>query len=175
TYGEGVYVYTGSRLFNYGIEDGLSGDDIYAMTYTSKGEIWIGTDDGINICTFVNEKKSVRSFGLSDGLPDQIITALEADEHGNVWIGTFEHGVVYYNVSLQKIIRPFENEGLDYITSLEIFDGMELWIGTRKKGAWRYHPQTGFVRKIVNLESVKTGEISGMIADIEGNIWISLR
>ncbi len=175
TYGEGVYVYTGKRVFNYGLEDGLSGNDIYAMTYTLSGEIWLGTDDGINICTFENEKKQIRKLGLSDGLPDQIITALESDENGNIWIGTFEYGVVYYQAALQKIIKPFSSVGMDEITAFEIFDGTELWIGTRKNGAWRYNPQSGFVRKVLSLLALRQGEISDILTDVEGNIWVALQ
>lgn len=173
TYGEGVYLYTGKRIYNFDEADGLSGNEIYTMTYTPGGEIWLGTDDGINICTFENERKEISSLGLADGLPDQIITSLISDEHGNVWIGTFESGIVYYNASLQKISRPFDAEGIHEITSFEIFDGVELWIGTRKSGAWRYHPQTGLVRKVTSLQSVRKGEISSILADVEGNIWIS--
>ena len=60
TYGEGVYVYTGARLYNIGIEDGLNGQDIYDMVVASTGDIWLGTDDGINICSFKNEIKNIR-------------------------------------------------------------------------------------------------------------------
>ena len=49
TYGEGAYVYTGSRLFNFDSEDGLSGEDIYTMICTPDGEVWLGTDDGITL------------------------------------------------------------------------------------------------------------------------------
>ena len=34
TYGEGVYVYSGKRMYNIGTEDGLSGNDLYAITLT---------------------------------------------------------------------------------------------------------------------------------------------
>jgi len=174
TYGEGVYVYTGSRLFNFDVDDGLSGNDIYTMTSTATGEIWLGTDDGINICKFENEKKQIRSLGLADGLPDQIITALEADEQGNVWIGTFEFGVAYFNAALQKITKPFDSRGMDEITSFEIFDGQEVWIGTKTTGVWRYNPQFEFIRKLVSLQSLAPFEVSDILADVEGNIWISM-
>ncbi len=173
TYGEGVYVYTGSRLFNFNKDDGLSGNDIYAMASTGTGEIWLGTDDGINICTFENEKKQIDSLGIEDGLPDQIITALEADEQGNVWIGTFEFGVVYFDAALQKITKPFDSRGMDEITSFEIFDGQEVWIGTGNSGVWRYHPQSGFIKKLVSLQSLNQFEVSDILADVEGNIWIA--
>lgn len=175
TYGEGVYVYTGSRLFNFNMDDGLSGNDIYSMTGTRNGEIWIGTDDGINICTFQNEVKKIRGIGLADGLPDQIITALKADAQDNVWIGTFEYGVVLYNAGLHKITKPFENKGMDEITSFEMFDSHEVWIGTKTSGVWRYNTQFNSIRKLVSLQAFSTLAVSDILADVEGNIWISMQ
>ena len=173
TYGEGVYVYTGTRLFNFNVDDGLTSDDIYSMTSTHAGEIWLGTDDGINICTFDKEIKQIRSLGKVDGLPEQIITVLKADDHDNIWIGTYEYGVVYYDASLQKVRRLFESEDIDEVTALEIFDGEEIWIGTLSSGVWRYHPQYKFMRKLVSLEYIKPFEVSDILADVEGNIWIA--
>lgn len=174
TYGEGVYLYTGARMYNFGMDDGLSGNDIYAMTPSSSGEVWLATDDGINICSFRDEKKQIKSLGLKEGLPDQIITALETDENGNVWIGTFENGVALFNAATQKIEIPFSKSGMDEITSFDIFDGNELWIGTRKSGLWHYNQNTGFARKLINLFNVYPGEISDILTDVEGNIWICL-
>lgn len=173
TYGEGVYVYTGSRMYNFGIDDGLSGNDIYSMTSTAAG-VWLGTDDGINICNFQNERKQIRSLGLNDGLPDQIITTLKADRYGNVWIGTFENGIVYFDATLNKVLRPFENEELGEVTAFGIFDETELWVGTRTAGLWRYNPDSKFIRRLVNYQSLHSGEITDIISDVEGNIWVSL-
>jgi ligand-binding sensor domain-containing protein len=172
TYGEGVYVYTGSRLYNMGMDDGLNGQDIYDMVVTSTGDIWLGTDDGINICTFKNETKNIRSLGLKDGLPDQIITSLKADRKGNVWIGTFEYGVVYFDALSGKMTRPFGQTIRDEITSFTIFDDSEVWVGTRSSGVWRYSPEMSFPRKIVNLNTFKLGKVTAMLDDVEGNIWI---
>ena len=172
TYGEGAYVYTGSRLFNFDSEDGLSGEDIYTMICTPGGEVWLGTDDGITICTFEKETKRIRQLGLKDGLPDQIITALKSDQKGNVWIGTFEFGVVFFDDSTRKINRPFETNQMDKITSFAIFDEHEIWIGTNAQGVWRHSPGDAFAKQLVGLQNFKQGQVSGLLSDVEGNIWI---
>ncbi|MBP8086141.1 MAG: histidine kinase, partial [Saprospiraceae bacterium] len=172
TYGEGAYVYTGSRLFNFDSEDGLSGEDIYTMICTPDGEVWLGTDDGITICTFEKETKRIRQLGLKDGLPDQIITALKADQKGNVWIGTFEFGVVFFDASTRRISRPFETNQMDKITSFAIFDEHEIWIGTNAQGVWRHSPGDTFAKQLVGLQNFKQGQVSGLLSDVEGNIWI---
>ncbi|MBL0009650.1 MAG: histidine kinase [Saprospiraceae bacterium] len=172
TYGEGAYVYTGSRLFNFDSEDGLSGEDIYTMICTPDGEVWLGTDDGITICTFEKETKRIRQLGLKDGLPDQIITALKADQKGNVWIGTFEFGVVFFDASTRRISRPFETNQMDKITSFAIFDEHEIWIGTNAQGVWRHSIEDAFAKQLVGLQNFKQGQVSGLLSDVEGNIWI---
>lgn len=172
TYGEGAYVYTGSRLFNFDLEDGISGEDIYTMICTPGGEVWLGTDDGITICTFEKESKNIRKLGLKDGLPDQIITALKADQKGNVWIGTFEFGVVFFDAATGKINRPFETNLMDKITSFAIFDDHEIWIGTHAQGVWRHSPEDEFAKQLVGLNNFKQGQVSGLLSDVEGNIWI---
>ena len=172
TYGEGAYVYTGSRLFNIGTDDGLQGQDIYTMTRTTAGEVWLGTDNGISICSFTNETKHIRTLTLKDGLPDQIITALKADASGNVWIGTFEFGVAYYDASTGRISIPFEKRDLGEITSFTLFDETEIWIGTRSSGVWRYAPGFTFVKRVEGLYPLRQSRVSDLLADVEGNIWV---
>ncbi|MBK6905196.1 MAG: hypothetical protein IPH04_20965 [Saprospirales bacterium] len=46
TYGEGLYCLKGKRLYHFGEDDGLSGDEIYDMTIDSFGYVWCGTDRG---------------------------------------------------------------------------------------------------------------------------------
>lgn len=174
SYGEGIYIYTGNRLFNMNKDDGLAANDIYDMTLAPTGDIWAATDDGINVCSFTNEIKKITHVGLEEGLPDQIITTLETDKYGNIWIGTFDHGIVCFNASQKKIILPFDSKVMGEITSIEIFDGVEIWIGTRKKGLWRYHPDAEFPRSIVSLSSISKGEISDLMTDVEGNIWVTM-
>lgn len=176
TYGEGVYVYSGKRMYNIGMEDGLSGNDLYAMTLTQGNQIWLGTDDGISICTFEleGEKKSVRKLGLKDGLPDQIITSLKADDAGNVYIGTFEFGLVRYDAGTKKITSPFPIPVRDEITAIEIFDGRELWFGTRSSGVWRYMEGWTGPKILESAQALHVSRVTDLLSDVEGNIWMTM-
>ena len=173
TYGEGVYVYTGTRLFNFNKQDSLSGEDVYTMIACPNGDIWLGTDDGISVCSFDHEIKNIRTIGLKEGLPDQIITSLAADRDGNVWIGTFEYGVVFYDVATNKITRPFDQGRMDEITSFTIFDNYEIWIGTQSSGVWRYSREIKFARRLEGISKFNPGRITSMLTDVEGNIWVA--
>ncbi|HEX5113006.1 MAG TPA: histidine kinase, partial [Saprospiraceae bacterium] len=148
--------------------------DIYSMVSTPDGQVWLGTDDGISICSFHHDAKSVKKLGLKDGLPDQIITKLKVDSTGNIYIGTFESGLTKYDQQQKKIIPLFENTGLDEITALEIFDGREVWIGTRTSGVWRYMQGWKSPRKMEILPALKTINITDLLTDVEGNMWITM-
>jgi len=180
TYGEGAYVYSHDRLYNFNMDDQLSGNDIYSMVATPDGAVWMGTDDGISICRFhrggdeAEEQKDVQRIGLQDGLPDQIVKSLEADESGNVYIGTFESGMIWYDHQQQKIVTPFANPGMDEITAMEIFDNREIWIGTHTKGVWRYMQGWKSPRRVDLIPSLKTMNITDLLADVEGNIWVTM-
>ncbi len=174
TYGEGAYVYSHQRLYNFNMDDSLSGNEIYTMVGTPDGEVWLGTDDGISICSFRKEIKKVRRFGLQDGLPDQIITCLKADEIGDIYIGTFESGLVRYDRKHQKMVSLFTNPGMDEITALEIFDGREIWIGTRTSGVWRYLTGWKSPHQVDILPSLKTLNVTDLLVDVEGNIWVTM-
>ena len=174
TYGEGAYVYTHERLFNFNLDDSLSGNEIYSMVSTPDGEVWLGTDDGISICSFQKDVKKVRKLGLKDGLTDQIITSLKVSPAGDVYIGTFESGLAWYSKKQQKIISSIVNPGMDEITSLEIFDGREVWIGTHASGVWRYMQNWTSPHRVDNLQALKTIDVTDLLADVEGNIWITM-
>lgn len=174
TYGEGLYVYTGDRLFNIDVMDGLSGNDVYGMDSTPDGSIWIGTDNGISVCSFHDEKKHIRNIGLKDGLPDQIVTSLVADDKGDVWVGTFEFGVVSFNHETSEFEQPFTCKGMDEITALTLFDRDELWIGTRTSGVWRYCPGHQQAERIHALRQEKQTRVNALRTDVEGNIWVSM-
>ncbi len=61
---------------------------------------------------------------------------------------------------------------MDKITSFAIFDEHEIWIGTHAQGVWRHSPDDGFARQLVGLHNFKQGQVSGLLSDVEGNIWI---
>lgn len=171
TYGEGAYVYTGTRLFNMDTQDGLGSNDIYAMVTTSTGEVWLGTDDGINICRFDQEVKGIRKLGLKDGLPDQIVTRLVSDGHDKIWIGTFDAGVAVYDLQRQTMTRPFVAEFGAAVRALTIFDRDEIWMATGDAGLWRYTMGHRGPEQLHDLTGAKHQRFTALLTDREGNIW----
>lgn len=174
TYGEGLYIHDGKHLYNINDQDdGLSADEIYTMTRDHQGRIWVGTDQGISICSFKEQVKKVETLSVKDGLPDQIVRTILADAAGNMWIGTYDQGFIRYQVTANKFdSSPFAAWDLGVINNLELLEGKELWIGTENQGLWRYSLQQHRLEKQSPLNPGLVKKITDLQKDREGNLWV---
>lgn len=171
SYGEGLYVYSGERLYNINHDDGLLDNDIYVIAKDGKGRIWAGTDNGVTICRF-DGVKHIESVTVKEGLPDQIVSAILADRHGNLWIANYDSGLVYYDITEEKITSVYSDARVGHINCIAYFEDLELWIGTEGNGIWRFSPATKKFKKIQHEESLRNTEVNDLLKDVEGNIWI---
>ena len=171
TYGEGIYCYDGQYLYNFNTDDGLLGNDVYAIVSDGLGRVWLGTDGGINICAFINKEKHIGSKTVADGLPDQIIKYLKTDAKSNIWVGTHESGICYIDVSADTIGRYVDHVDLGTVVCLEVFDEDELWIGTETNGLWRYQVNKDQLQKLQNQPDLRSTRILSLLIDVESNLW----
>ncbi len=68
----------------YGIEDGLAGDSINAITQDSRGYVWFATSDGLS--RFDGQRFT--SYGRATGLPQARINAVLETREGVYWVAT---------------------------------------------------------------------------------------
>jgi len=172
TYGEGVYFFDKKRLYNIDEDEGILGNDIYVMEQGTNGEIWLGTDGGISICSFENETKVIRNITKDDGLPDDIVHEIHADDQGHFWIGMYDNGVCRFNTT--KDTFDFRTEGWSsgVVNCMEIFEEKEIWIGTEGDGLYRYLIQDSVLVTVNNNIDFSKSKIEDLLKDVEGNIWV---
>src|SRR5262249_29181959 len=76
------------KFQRYGIEQGLSGNEIQAITEDQWGRIYVGTGHGVDRLNPSNGR--VRWYTTADGLaPGEIQTAIH-DRNGGLWFGTVQ-------------------------------------------------------------------------------------
>ncbi len=174
TYGEGLYYMDGGRMYNFDVEDGLLGADIYDLEMDADERMLVATDRGISICSVVNKKKLVENIGRAEGLPDEIVHTLLPDRHGNFWIGMYDRGICYYDVAEDAITTTIPNWDYGIVNQLEIFEDQELWIGTNDFGIWRYDIGTAELSSIRSAAAQETGNrIYDLLKGPSGNIWVA--
>jgi signal transduction histidine kinase/ligand-binding sensor domain-containing protein/DNA-binding response OmpR family regulator len=126
----------------------LSNDIVNVIYDDSKGNIWLGTDDGLD--RYNKQTNNFKVFSTNDGLPDNLILGILEDNHCNLWIST--------NRGLSEFIsknEKFKNYSID--------DGMvtdEFNVGScfkNKKGDMYLGGLEGL--NMFNPDSIKINEL----------------
>lgn len=149
TYGDGggVYVYnrTSGTFKNYSEETGLTSNKVYAIYIDSKGQTWIGTDNGgINVLDAATGK-IVKTYkydknNLAGTISSNTVYCFYEDKEGNMWLGT-KNGLNKLSISSGKIDHYYVKDGLpndNIYTIIEDEFGF-YWLSTNK-GISRFNP-----------------------------------
>lgn len=120
-------------------EQSLSSDLTRVFLETSTGQIWIGTERGINKVELGTDGLPV---AFTNFLPEERIYTLQEDRQGNIWIGTISNGLYCFSASGEQLLYFTVEDGLPGNTifgALEDASG-DLWISTNN-GLSRYNPR----------------------------------
>ena len=162
TYGGGLDVLDLKRghfhNFHHDAQDAnsLSSDLTRVFLETRDGQLWIGTERGVNKVTIGADGFPTHFEAF---LTEEKIYALQEDSKQNVWIGTIGSGVYRFAPKSGKLDHFTVADGLPGNTIFGILEAAngELWISTNN-GLSRYNPQQGtftnynFSNGLENLE-----------------------
>ncbi|MCL5031372.1 MAG: SpoIIE family protein phosphatase [Bacteroidetes bacterium] len=168
----------------------ISNNTVYSIYQDKTGNIWIGTQDGLNKIIseqtnystpiFVNYK-----FDSKDkrSISNNIVRAILQDSYGNLWIGT-DNGLnklIKNNNSESFINYKNDPNNLSSISHNQIYSLCEdnyhnLWIGTNGGGINIYDKNNNkFIRYIndpLNRHTLSYNEIRSIFKDKSGIMWI---
>jgi ligand-binding sensor domain-containing protein/serine phosphatase RsbU (regulator of sigma subunit) len=151
------------RLSHYSTAAGLN--SIGANTITKKGnEIWIGTNDGINIL----KNSRITDFVGNSKLGNRNINSLYADSKGDIWIGSAGG---YGRIFGDNLFFMSEEEGFinDEVQSILEDRKGRIWMATME-GLVRLDGTT--YTDFNSVEGLTSLKVSSLAEDHSGNIWI---
>ena len=130
-----VEVPAASRFARIDIGQGLSQTTVTSLAQDHSGNIWIGTQSGLNRYDGFAIKVFLPEQQLSQSLSDNFITSLLVDKQGMLWVGTL-NGLNYFNpvTGTCENIRLAQN-GRDtepLVLALHLDKQQQLWIGTNQ-------------------------------------------
>ncbi|MEN2416243.1 hybrid sensor histidine kinase/response regulator transcription factor [Flavobacterium mesophilum] len=136
----------------FDINNGLSSDNVLAITEDNDTNLWISTDNGL--VKYNRGKNSFRSFNILDGLPDNQFNTNSVlnDSEGQIFFGTY-NGLVNFNP--QRI----ERNGFPPAT---ILSNLKLFNIPVKIG-----DESGLLNKDINFTETLTFDHSQNIFTIE--------
>ena len=124
----------------------LSSNSVLALHQSMDGNIWVGTDGGLNL--FEPESRSFRRFLREDGLVDDKIMDISSDKLGRLWLSTIGHGIVCFDVTNETFFNFTMEDGL-YSNDFMISSGFRSEDGTiffgSEGGLQIFHPDSIFL------------------------------
>ncbi len=185
-----------SLFTNFTIADGLLSNGVNVCFTDKKGNIWFGTDQGINKITADSVSVTPKgklggtlftNYTTAQGLSNSNVSCISEDKKGNLWFGTFGGGVNKYNPSLNELSKTkIPTEESSRFTNYILGKGSlcnnvycitedksgNLWFGTGE-GLSRLSPDLSspFTHFTV-VQGLSSNIIRSITADKTGNLWI---
>ena len=155
--------FDGVTWTTYGVEEGLTGNAVQAITADAQNRIWLGTNAGLSIWT----GSAFFNLTSGNGLPSEDITALQTDGDA-VWIGTRGGGLLRFQENQLQLFN-LSNSNLpgDTIYALTRAANGDLLIAS-DQGLARY---TG--SELTVYPDVAGQAIIALAAAPSGEIWIA--
>ncbi len=161
------------KFENISVQDGLSQSSIVVILQDSRGFMWFGTTDGLNLY----DGYDFKLYG--QGL---LIRSLYEDKEGYIWIGTFEEGLFRFDPIREELINyHYKPNNPNSISDNDVRgilgdDKGNLWIATFG-GGLNYFDRTSktfkrFKHDPNNIDTIPHNSLRGLIEDENGIIWM---
>jgi signal transduction histidine kinase/ligand-binding sensor domain-containing protein/AraC-like DNA-binding protein len=156
---------------------------INSLLEDNNGNIWIGTENGLNIYNPVSKSIKLYLNDPSDpfSLSNNFISCTLKDRNGNIWLGTHQGGinVLHPNQDRFQNFFPAINNTTDqkmrYVKSIFQDSGGIFWIGT-DLGLMKFSENGQLLKTFINIpndpQSINIGGVSAMFEDRKGRLWV---
>ena len=159
--GSGIQTFDGEKFEYYTESNGLVSNWVNFLYTDIKGNVWIGTADGVSMY----DGENFMNYGLETGLVD--VRVITMDRDGNMWFGTLFGAIKFDGESM---FRYTEKEGLSHNTVLSISTDSEgnIWMGTIN-GLNKFDGQkfTYFTKK----EGLLNNAVRSLSFDQNNDLW----
>ncbi|MTI88230.1 MAG: GHKL domain-containing protein [Balneolaceae bacterium] len=162
----------------------ISYNDVTDILVTSKGEVWVGTESGLNV--YNREENTFKVLKHNPSIPYSLIgsriTKLFESKDGNIWVGNWTGGINLYSRHF-KAFDHYRNEegGSNELSENNVWDFWEdstgdIWIGTNL-GVNHFNPITKnfthYLHRPGQPQSISSNLVFRMDGDERGNLWLA--
>ncbi|WP_281560644.1 hybrid sensor histidine kinase/response regulator transcription factor [Thalassomonas sp. RHCl1] len=156
----------------------LSHNLVRAITQDSQGNIWVATDNGLNVLNKQADsfKRYYHVQGNKQSLSSNEISKLYTDSSHRLWIGTYGSGVNLYHPQTNSFQRyNFRSLGLAKSKTPNIIndifeDGQgNIWFAT-DKGVIKLHPDAASISHMI-FEDNMLSDITSMLYSSNSGLW----
>jgi signal transduction histidine kinase/ligand-binding sensor domain-containing protein/DNA-binding response OmpR family regulator len=159
---------------NYTVADGLCANTVWDIAQDTQGYMWFGTKYGLNrfdgyeFKSYQYQKNNPQSIG------NNFIRKIFNYNATTFWIGTDE-GIYVFNLETENF-SLFKPLGKQFINDIIGTRNGNIWIATKTNGVYSYNPNTNKIKRfshnINKPNGISSNEVSKLLEDKEGNIWV---
>ena len=158
----------------------LSGQFIFSVFEDSRGDFWVGTDNGWN--RFDREGKTFERFQNDPQDPESLVNNLVRqtfeDREGNLWIAT-SGGLSRFHREAGKFTNFLHDPENPNSLSHNIVMGIHedeagvFWLTTYGGGLNRFNPRTEHFTHFTTKDGLPNDSLYGALPDDAGYLWLS--
>ncbi len=167
------------KIKKYTMNNGLTSDTIESLLVDSRGYLWIGTQEGVNILNLnTSQVMEIVNDKLKDTVTDIHIQEIFEDKDGVYWLGSYMVGfLIKIDTDKNKVqvYKIFDQETKEEINTIKcIAEGNDdiLWIGT-SEGLVKFDKSKGKSIRYTDEDGLCNNTIYGVLIDKDGNPWVS--
>jgi len=142
--------------------EGLSGNIACSLFEDREGNIWYGSERGIDRF----RKLPVATFSTKQGLPDEVTRSILTTQDGSLWVAT-DDGLARWQDGSARVYRQRDGLPDAHVHSLYQDAGGRLWASTAR--GLTYFANDRFAA----VGGLPSNEIYAMTGDAAGNLWLS--
>ena len=166
TYGVGLLKIKNGDIVRYTTYDGLRSNYIYDIERVDKGELLIGTREGIS---YFDGKRFTRYDSQNEHLHNNIRDIIKRN-NGDIWYGAFGGGVCNISDGEHNCIKLNELHNQNVMSILETQNGEVVWVATFGEGIYKITKDTTINYNFDNSD-LSTNNIISLYEDNLGNVW----
>jgi ligand-binding sensor domain-containing protein/two-component sensor histidine kinase len=154
----------------YTVRDGLPVNDVFRIFEDSRGDVWIGTHQGL-----ARWERATQSLHALPEMSDAA-TAFAEDGRGNLWVGSFHGWLGRIRDGRWSAVTGFGPGLTGMVSSIHLDHAGRLWVGTNGPGLFRFDDpgrlQPSAIRYTTG-EGLASIRIAAITEDRQGRIWVS--
>lgn len=183
--GGGVYRYDGTTFTHFTEENGLSSNQVFAITEDNNGVLWLGTQNGL--CRYERKTFTHVPIPFRDTagvwldkvypvLSPNAVHSLITDRKGNLWIGTGGAGAYHYDgknfTSFQSEIGRKQEDSLyhNWVPSIAEDAHGNIWFASMTHGGASKYDGASFTHFLIE-DGLSDDMVRVIHEDKSGNIW----
>jgi signal transduction histidine kinase/ligand-binding sensor domain-containing protein len=166
TAANGLYHVHDDVADHYGSADGLSGDGVEAVYEDNEGNLWVGTDGGLDMF----RDNAVINFSKTQGIVGSTVRTVVTVNGDAVWVAN-DGGLNVIQIGPSPSIRSQMAPGAD-IAAMLVDSSGQVWLGVENRVFAYKNGQYVEARKADGSALGQIGTANGFAEDIEGNLWV---